>query len=121
MLPQTASAQQAEATAFFIIIVIALLILYVYYGWYVPIRDLKDKSKPKFKPIATLFIALIPLGLIAWAIIDEIRRVAGLRSAAAAAPPPQVEVAMGTPAGGPVPPPAGLTLPAQGGVTYKTA
>lgn len=119
MLPQTARQQDAEATAFFIILVIAILILYVYYGWYVPIMDLKDKNKSKFKPIITLLIAIIPLVLIAWAIIDEFKRVSGLEAQPPATPLEPAGTVLGAP------PPEVLAQlkapPPAGGVTYKTA
>lgn len=85
---QTAGQQQSEATVFFIILVIALLVLYVYYGWVRPIKNLQDKSKPIFPSVISLMIAIIPLIFIAWAVFDEIRRVMGLRADAAAVEAP---------------------------------
>lgn len=112
---QTASQQQAEATIFFIFLVIALIILYVYYGWVRPIQNLKDKSKPKTPSVLTLIIAIIPLIFIAWAVVDEIKRVTGIKPEGAAAPPvvpaPPIEgsaealkFAGGTQTGYPAPP-----------------
>lgn len=85
---QTAGQQQAEATIFFIFLVIALIILYVYYGWVRPIQNLKDKSKPKTPSVLTLIIAIIPLIFIAWAVVDEIKRVTGIKPEGTAAPVP---------------------------------
>jgi hypothetical protein len=81
---QTVGQQQSEATVFFIILVIALLVLYVYYGWVRPIKNLQDKSKPIFPSVISLMIAIIPLIFIAWAIVDEIKRVTGLKADIAA-------------------------------------
>jgi len=84
---QTAGQQQAGAEVFFIILVIALLVLYVYYGWVRPIKNLQDKSKPIFPSVISLMLAIIPLFFIAWAVFDEIRRVMGLRTDAAVEAP----------------------------------
>jgi hypothetical protein len=85
---QTAGQQQAEATIFFIFLVIALIILYVYYGWVRPIQNLKDKSKPKTPSVLTLIIAIIPLIFIAWAVVDEIKRMTGIKPEVNAAATP---------------------------------
>lgn len=87
----TMSQQQGEATGFFIILVIVILILYVYYGWVRPIKNLQDKSKPKAPSIITLIIAIMPLIFIAWAIVDEIKRVTGLKADIAAEAPAPVD------------------------------
>ena len=88
---QTAGQQQSEATVFFIILVIALLVLYVYYGWVKPIRNLRDKTKPKTPSVIALMIAIVVLIFIAWLIVDEIRRVFGLKAAAPAVPTPEMD------------------------------
>jgi phosphoglycerol transferase MdoB-like AlkP superfamily enzyme len=81
---QTVGQRTGEAEAFFIILVIALLVLYVYYGWVRPIKNLQDKSKPIFPSVISLLVAIIPLIFIAWAIVDEIKRVTGLKADIAA-------------------------------------
>jgi len=101
--------EQSEATVFFIILVIAILVLYVYYGWVRPIKNLQDKSKPIFPSVISLMIAIIPLIFIAWAVFDEIRRVMGLRAEAVMEAPAPVDTSAAEALKG-----TALGVPAQG-------